>query len=78
MWNLNIYTGKISLLVPYADTQFSFWFTVCLLYYAIKDCVASEIPGVSLPFVKEGSLPKESNPYLMSGTGKILKTASNP
>lgn len=58
MWNLNIYTGKISLLVPYADTQFSFWFIVCSLYYAIKVCAASEIAEVALQFVKESGLPR--------------------
>lgn len=58
MWNLNIYTGKISLFVPYAGTQFSFWFIVCWLYYAIKVCAGSEIAGVALQFLKESGLPK--------------------
>lgn len=67
MWNLNIYTGKISLLVPYADTLLSFWFIVCSLYYAIKICAASEVGGFSWKFVEESSFPKESNLCLMSG-----------
>lgn len=36
-----------------------------LLYYGIKICVASEFSGVALEFVKESSLPKESNLCLM-------------
>lgn len=40
---------------------------MCLLYYVIKVCAASEFAGVSLEFVKESSLPKETNLCLMFG-----------
>lgn len=34
---------------------------MCLLCYVIKVCAASEFAGVAVEFVKQSSLPKESN-----------------
>lgn len=50
-------------------------FIVCLLYYVIKVCAASKFAGVSLEFVKESRLPKETNLCLMFGSKNPEKKA---